>query len=83
MQLTRLSKAHINQMQGRSERFQLMGEVEEDAPDEAPQDIGNLLDVKLLMKTKAIDDGDEKVWRDSQNYTEAQCAKIVEDIAIY
>jgi hypothetical protein len=67
MQLTRLSEQHINQMQGRSERFQLMGEVEEDpfAPDEAPQDIGNLLDVKLLIKTKAIEDGDEKVWRDS------------------
>ena len=63
-----------------------MGEVEEDAPGEAyeaSQDIGNLLDVKLLLKSKAIDDGDEWVWRDSQNYTEAQCAKIVEDIAIY
>jgi hypothetical protein len=35
------------------------------------------------MRSKAIEDGDEKVWRDSQNYTEAQCASIVEDIAIY
>jgi len=67
MQSQRLSEIHINQMAGRSERFQLMGEVEEDSDDEAEEclDIGNLLDVKLLIKVKAIEDGDEQVWRDS------------------
>ena len=68
-------------MAGRSERFQLQGEV--DPGDPEAQDINSLLDVKLIMRNKAIEEGDEKVFIDSQNYTEKQCTLVLEDIAVY
>ena len=64
-----MSYMSISQMAGRSERFQLQGDMI-DPDDPEAQDINTLLDVKLIMRNKAIEEGDEQVFIDSQNYTE-------------